>query len=78
MILFRPLLTGIAGDLCVEDGQAGLKLSDMSADVGPVLDKKFPSLRIGGRAFCTQVGVSHHVTDRHPSRFQAAEELDPG
>jgi len=68
-MLFRPLLTGITGDLCVEDGQAGLELSDMSADVGPVLDEEFPSLRIGGGAFCTQVSILHHVTDRHPGRL---------
>jgi hypothetical protein len=71
------VLTGIASDLGVKDGQAGMKRGDMGAHASPMLDKELFSFGLRACAFFTQAGVSHHVSDRHAGRFQAADKLDP-
>jgi hypothetical protein len=45
----HPALTGIASDLGVEDGQAGVKRGYMGAHPEPMFDKKLPSFRLRRR-----------------------------
>jgi hypothetical protein len=77
MGLLQLVLTGIASDLGVEDGQAGVKRGYMGAHLASMFDKELIAFGLRAGASFAQVGVSHHVADWHAGRFQAADKLDP-
>jgi hypothetical protein len=77
IVLLHRVDAGIAGDLGVEDGKAGLKLGHTRPDFRPMPFKQNSTFLLGCQATLTQVRVAQHLPDRHAGRLEAAEKVDP-
>jgi hypothetical protein len=75
--LFRAGISGISGNLRVEDEKAGFQFVDVGADALAMLFKKFATFSLCRNTTIPQLRKAEHVPDRHSRRFQASEELDP-
>jgi hypothetical protein len=71
------LLTGVPGDLGVEDEKRGLEFGSMDADALTMLFQQFLPLRLRADAALPQSCITQHIPDRHPGRSQTPKELDP-
>ena len=71
-------MAGIAGDLAVEDDEAGGQFCNMGADGIAMPLQQGATLDFGAGAFFPQRCVAQHLADRHSGRLEPAQELDPG
>src|SRR3954464_8368920 len=67
----------VAGDLGVEDEKAALEFGYGSSHLRPMMIEQPSAFRSRRGALSPQIGVTHHLADRHSGRFQATDEGNP-
>src|SRR5262245_28978220 len=78
IIILHPLFRfGITADLGVEDEKTGIQLVDVGTHAFTVPLQQRAPLGLGAAASIPEFRVKQHVPDRHTSRLQSAEKLDP-
>jgi len=77
MVFVPRFVTGISGDLGVEDEKACLKFGHMGTNPVAVLFQQRPAIGASAGAEFPQCRIAQHFPDRHSRRFQATEKFDP-
>ncbi|OJW63712.1 MAG: hypothetical protein BGO65_08940 [Afipia sp. 64-13] len=77
MICHPLFVTGVSGNLGIEDEEAGLQFGQMRADTLAVLFEQRAALRFRANAALPQGRIAQHFTNRHSGRFETAEKFYP-